>query len=962
MDRRVAAIRGVMQTHQAGDLIGERYRVVGVLGRGGVGTTYEAEVIATGQRVAVKQLHLWHGEGDWKGFELFQREGRVLAGLQHPAIPRYLEHLQIELPSGPCFYLVQELAPGRTLRKLLDEGWRPTEAEVRVLAEQLLGVLDYLHSLSPPVIHRDLKPENVLRSDDGRLFLVDFGAVRDTYRTLSQGSTVVGTFGYMAPEQFRGHAVPATDLYGLGALLMTLVTRTPPSEIAQRKGKPDFRKHAKLTPGFASWLDTMLEAEPERRFASARQARLRLASPGPRLGVRVLRLAIILALVSIVVPAGIWTYFRFKHGRLPAVATGLPFRGVDAKTGRLRLKKTLAAHWSAVFAVAFIDDDRAVSASNDGAVKMWNLESGELIRMFVGHQGRVSAAAASADKRFLVTGGADGARVWAVETGALERRLSGEPGEVMSVAVSSKGQVAAGHGNGNIALYDLGDGKLTRTLKQTGLVYSVQFTPDGERLFSSGADGIVHAWNLSTGEGSEIARHAKPITEIAVSPDGQTLASASDDHSVKVWAIRPRKLLSSYDDHHDEMWSAGFSPNGKLLAVAGREGAIEVWDVYSTTLLDVVTSSPNGVLRVRFSPNGKRLIAGTGSSTVQVFDYREPSWRPPLVSEPVAKTPTVVDPNAPEAVKLSLQAEDILDDAETRDAYDRAEALLKRALELDPKLALVHASLARLEYKRGFRQTDEYDPQRLKAAHRHVDRALELDPKSFEGHLRRAFIYKFEKNYDAAQKEAELARDLSPDDARGHLCLMELASQRRKFAEVLTYARAVLEKTKDRQERAGAYGGLLDVYYAEKEWDAADEVHRSLMNLDPDSAWARGNYASFLNRRHRWDDAIKWATAALAMRRYPAAEIALADAHAGKAIDLLWPKNPSSENIKLASQSIDAALQASNRSADAHYARGLLALRRNDMIGPKTHFARALQIEPDHSMAKSALESLDAKK
>lgn len=947
-----------MQTHQPGDVIGERYRVLGVLGRGGVGTTYEAEEVATGRHVAVKQLHLWHGEGDWKALELFQREARVLAGLEHPAIPKYHEHFEIDRADGRCFYLVQELAPGVTLARSLEAGWRPSEVEVRAIADQLLAVLDYLHCLSPPVIHRDLKPENVLRTEDGRLHVVDFGAVRDTYRTLSQGSTVVGTFGYMAPEQFRGHASPATDQYGLGALLITLLTRTLPSQIGQRKGRPDFRKHATLSAGFASWLDTLLDPEPARRFASVRQARVRLASPGPSLQFRVLRLALVLVLVSIVVPSAVWGYYQLRRSRAAVAGASLPFRGVDAESGRLRLKKSLAAHWSAVFAVAFVDDARAVSTSNDGAVKLWDLESGEVIRSFVGHEGRVSAAAVSADARSLVTGAMDGARVWAVDTGVLVRRLDGD-GEVMSVAISPKGRIAAGFAKGNIGLYTLSDGKLTTTLEQRGRVYSVQFSPDGEKLFSSGVDGVVRAWDLATGKSRDLGRHSRQVSEVAVSPDGRTFASASDDHSVKVWSFQPEKPMYSYDQHQDEMWSAAFSPDGKLLAVAGREGSIEVWDVYSARLADRVTASPEGVLRVRFSPNGKRLLAGTGSNLVQVYDYRQPSWRPPPVTSPVPPTPRAIDPSASEAAKLTLEADDVLDLAETKDSQDRAEKLLKRALELEPKLALVHATLARLAYRRGFRRTDEYSPESLQEAHRHIQRALELDPRSFEGHLRLSYVHKFEKNYDAAQKEAETARDLSPDDARGPLCLMELANDRGKPAEALTHAKAVLEKTKDRAERRKAYAGLLDVYRADKEWDAVEEMYRSLMNLDPQSAWTRGNYAWFLNQRHRWDEAIEMAKQALAMRRYPAAELALADGHAGKAIDLLWPKHPSADAIQRASESIDAAFAASSRSADAHCARGLLVLRRGDLVGPRSHFLRALEIEPKHWMAKSALESLE---
>jgi serine/threonine protein kinase len=200
--------------HKPGESIAQRYRIVDILGQGGSGTTYQAQD-RRGQRVALKALSL-HRMTDWKMMELFEREARVLAQLNHPAIPRYLEYFHVDTPQDRSFYIAQQLAPGQSLAVLVQKGWRANEEEVRRLAAQILEILVYLHELTPPVIHRDIKPQNIIRREDGQVFLVDFGAVQDTYHnTFMRGSTVVGTYGYMAPEQFRGQAVPTTDLYGL---------------------------------------------------------------------------------------------------------------------------------------------------------------------------------------------------------------------------------------------------------------------------------------------------------------------------------------------------------------------------------------------------------------------------------------------------------------------------------------------------------------------------------------------------------------------------------------------------------------------------------------------------------------------------------------------------------------------------------------------------------------------------
>jgi ankyrin repeat protein len=105
------------------------------------------------------------------------------------------------------------------------------------------------------------------------VFLVDFGAVQDTYyNTFMRGSTVVGTYGYMAPEQFRGQAVPTTDLYGLGATLLFLLTHCSPADLPTDRLKIDFRSHVQISQEFADWLEKMLEPDVEDRFGSAKEA------------------------------------------------------------------------------------------------------------------------------------------------------------------------------------------------------------------------------------------------------------------------------------------------------------------------------------------------------------------------------------------------------------------------------------------------------------------------------------------------------------------------------------------------------------------------------------------------------------------------------------------------------------------------------------------------------------------
>ncbi|BBC23633.1 serine/threonine protein kinase [Pseudanabaena sp. ABRG5-3] len=260
------------ELHQTGEIVQERYRISHVLGQGGIGITYAAEDLQTGDRVALKALSL-RRMNEWKVLELFEREAKVLAQLEHPAIPRYLDYFQIDHVSDRDFYIVQQLVEGRSLAQEIANGWHGSESDIKQIAEQVLDILIYLHELKPPVVHRDIKPQNLIRQPSGKIALVDFGAVQDTYRnTQIGGSTVVGTYGYMPPEQFRGKSLPATDLYALGATILFLLTGRSPADLPEVRFKIDFRSSVDISPHFANWLDKMIEPAIEDRFSSARQA------------------------------------------------------------------------------------------------------------------------------------------------------------------------------------------------------------------------------------------------------------------------------------------------------------------------------------------------------------------------------------------------------------------------------------------------------------------------------------------------------------------------------------------------------------------------------------------------------------------------------------------------------------------------------------------------------------------
>ena len=258
--------------YKSGDTISDRYHIKEQLGIGGSGITYAAKDLKTDRMVAIKVLSLDRLD-NWKKVELFEREAKILQQLNYPGIPQYLDYFSIETKDNYSFYIVQELARGQSLQTLVTNGWRGNLQTIIKIAEQILDILVYLQQLAPPVIHRDLKPHNIIyQPDTGKLFLVDFGAVQDTYHHTVMGSTIVGTYGYMSPEQFRGGAILSTDLYSLGCTILFLLTGESPSELPEQNLKINFRDAVKVKRDFARWLDKLIEPNIRDRFNNAEEA------------------------------------------------------------------------------------------------------------------------------------------------------------------------------------------------------------------------------------------------------------------------------------------------------------------------------------------------------------------------------------------------------------------------------------------------------------------------------------------------------------------------------------------------------------------------------------------------------------------------------------------------------------------------------------------------------------------
>jgi serine/threonine protein kinase len=269
-----------------GQVLGARYEVQQQLGKNAGRRTLLARDLKTNELVVVKLLS-FGSDFEWEHLKLFEREAETLKTISHPAIPRYLNYFELDSPNGKGFALVQTYVEGKSLEEQLKEGRSFSEIEVKQIAKALLEILIYLHGRQPPVIHRDIKPSNILltnRSGNsvGVVYLVDFGSVQTLAATEGGTITVVGTYGYMPPEQFGGRTVPASDLYSLGATLIALVTGTHPADLPHKDGQIQFEQAANLSPAFADWLRWMTQPSLDKRFTSAVEALQALEQPQQR--------------------------------------------------------------------------------------------------------------------------------------------------------------------------------------------------------------------------------------------------------------------------------------------------------------------------------------------------------------------------------------------------------------------------------------------------------------------------------------------------------------------------------------------------------------------------------------------------------------------------------------------------------------------------------------------------------
>ncbi|SDG86131.1 Stk1 family PASTA domain-containing Ser/Thr kinase [Klenkia brasiliensis] len=265
-------------------VLGERYEIGGVLGRGGMAEVHRGRDLRLGREVAVKVLRSDLARDP--SFQVrFRREAQAAASLNHPAIVAVYDTGEDRTTTGATPYIVMEYVEGETLRDVLRREGRLEPARAMSLTADICAALDFSHRNG--IVHRDVKPGNVMITPQGTVKVMDFGiarAVSDSAATMTSTAAVIGTAQYLSPEQARGEGVDArSDVYSAGCLLYELVTGAPPFTgdspvaVAYQHVREDPRTPSSINPEVPPELDAILlkamSKNPANRYQSAAEMR-----------------------------------------------------------------------------------------------------------------------------------------------------------------------------------------------------------------------------------------------------------------------------------------------------------------------------------------------------------------------------------------------------------------------------------------------------------------------------------------------------------------------------------------------------------------------------------------------------------------------------------------------------------------------------------------------------------------
>jgi Tol biopolymer transport system component len=624
------------------ELVGHpRYRVLGLLGVGGMGAVYKAEHQLMERPVALKVINRGLLDNA-AALERFRREVKAAARLAHPNIVTAHDADQ----AGDLHFLVMEYVEGQSLARLGQERGPLPVAEACDYVQQ--AALGLQHAFEKGMVHRDIKPANLMRTPSGQVKVLDFGLARFARESgpapgvpgeaaaaegglLTQVGTVMGTPDYIAPEQVTDpHTADIrADIYSLGCTLYDLLAGHAPFPEgtavqkvlahAQQKPRPltEFRKDVPWR--LARVVDRMMAKDPRHRYQTPAEVAQALAPPAGRAPMRAPLWILVALLVGMSAMAAVqfWVELRYRAER----------HRIEARTPSAWYEvRQFTGHTGSVKSVAYAPNGKFILSgsgypTNDNTARVWDVDSGNELVCFRAHHSPVYAVAVSPDSRLALSGSSDNtARLWEVATGKELHLLKGHTGLVECLAFAPDGRHAAtGSSDRTIRLWDLDSGRELKPLTgHTDGILSLSFSPDGKRLLSGSRDKTMRLWDVDSGATVRtFAGHAEPVSGVAVSPDGRQALSASN--GVRLWDLNTGRVVSHFEWSGGHAETVAFSPDGRRAVGGGADAVVHLWDVQTGQLLVTFPGHVGTVWSVVFSPDGKLAVSGGWDKTVRLW-------------------------------------------------------------------------------------------------------------------------------------------------------------------------------------------------------------------------------------------------------------------------------------------------------------------------------------------------------
>ncbi|MBD2210936.1 serine/threonine protein kinase [Nostoc linckia FACHB-104] len=582
-------------------LIQNRYRLLQVIGKGGFCKTYLAVDESQFPPVPCIVQQFSHHNQTPESFVKVAQQLKLLG--EHPQIPALLSHFQ----DDQYCYLVQEFIAGTNLATILEAEGTFSENQIWQLLANILPVLKFIRDRN--IIHGDIKPENIIRTAAGEFVLVDFAAAQ-LVSLIDQfiSKICMGSPEYIAPEQARGKAVFASDIYSLGVTCIYLLTEVSPFDLYDVANDcwvwQDYLSN-KISERLTQILNKLLQKSISRRFQSADEVMLAMGITDTT---NHLRSSAFIGGSKL--PKPLWQCIHTLSG-IPSACAGIN-------------------------CVSFNPDGTQLASGDDKIIKFWDVNNQKALATLSGHSQAVKSVAYSPDGKLLATASDDQTiKLWDVNQLQEIYTLIGHSHAVKSVAFSPDGQIlASGSWDKTVKLWDVNTGKEIFTLSKHQLqVNSVAFSPQGQLLASTSFDRTICLWQLSEAREFKnrpdytllgtLSGHAWAVLTVAFSPDGKILATGSDDNTIKLWEVNTGQVITTLLGHSWSVLALAFTSDGTMLISASRDRTVKLWNVSTAAEIATLSGHADSVCTIAVSPDAQLIASGSRDKTIKLWHLVE---------------------------------------------------------------------------------------------------------------------------------------------------------------------------------------------------------------------------------------------------------------------------------------------------------------------------------------------------